>query len=476
MIHMQSMKSKIRKPVLILIIVFPFITLLLFNIAIHVYVNTNAKNELQAASKTMETFVKKELAGNLPSFDDSDTNNTFIKVYKTLHPAKLESNTEMLLYSKRQKLLYPRGQTTGFVTQPLIDEITKQLSSYQDKKVYTIHLGMSNYFLLSYQLPNTVGERPTVVFVTQTNEINALIFIINLILISVMLLGTILASVIVNKLSIRIAQPLTQLCTLTKNIGKGEFLFPTQLSNESDTIELNLLYESIREMSVKLDAYDKSQKTFLQNASHELKTPLMSIQGYAEGIANGIIPDVKHGAEIINSESKRLNTLVEELLTLSRIESQTYVRELIPTNLCDVLKEYTQRMGGYAAKLEKQLTLTLPDKPIVILADDTLLSQAVMNITFNCLRYAKTTTNITLMEFGENAVIRVSDNGDGIPFSDLPHIFERFYKGRGGNFGLGLAIAKSSVEFMSGTVQAYNCEEGAVFEITLPQPNKPLMV
>lgn len=99
-----------------------------------------------------------------------------------------------------------------------------------------------------------------------------------------------------------------------------------------------------------------------------------------------------------------------------------------------------------------------------------------MNITFNCLRYAKTAANITLMEFNENAGIRVSDNGDGIPFSDLPHIFERFYKGRGGNFGLGLAIAKSSVEFMSGTVQAYNCEEGAVFEITLPQPNKPLMV
>jgi two-component system, OmpR family, sensor histidine kinase CssS len=466
--HMQSMKSKIRKPVLTLIIVFPLITLLLFNIAIRVYVNTNAKNELQTASKTMETFVKKELSGNLPSFDDGSMNNTFIKLYKTLHPAKLASNTEMLLYNKRQKLLYPRGQTTGFMTQPLIDEVTKQLSSYQDKKVYSIRIGRSKYFLLSYRLPNTAGERPIVVFVVQTDEINALIFIINLILISVLLLGTILASVIINKLSVRIAQPVTKLCTLTKNIGKGEFLFPAHLSNEGDTIELNLLYQSIREMSARLDAYDKSQKTFLQNASHELKTPLMSIQGYAEGIANGIIPDVKHGAEIINSESKRLNTLVEELLTLSRIESQTYVRELIVTNLCDVLKEYTQRMGGYAAKLEKQLILTLPDNPITILADDTLLSQTVMNITFNCLRYAKTAAHIALLEDEKNAVIRITDDGNGISPADLPHIFDRFYKGNNGNFGLGLAIAKSAVEFMSGIIQADNDQNGAVFEITLP--------
>jgi signal transduction histidine kinase len=228
-----------------------------------------------------------------------------------------------------------------------------------------------------------------------------------------------------------------------------------------------MLYLSLSDMSAKINGYDKAQKTFLQNASHELKTPLMSIQGYAEGISGGILPDVKHAADIIGGESKRLNTLVEELLTLSRIESQTYAKELVLCNLADMLKEYAQRLGGFAAKMNRTLTLDLPKEPVMVYADDVLLSQAVMNITSNCLRYAKTQARIALIRRGEFAAVRITDDGSGIAPEDLPHIFERFYKGKGGNFGLGLAIAKSAVEFMGGTVSAYNSDNGAVFEVRL---------
>jgi signal transduction histidine kinase len=76
---------------------------------------------------------------------------------------------------------------------------------------------------------------------------------------------------------------------------------------------------------------------------------------------------------------------------------------------------------------------------------------------------------VQLTGTGENAVIRIADDGEGIAEADLPHIFERFYKGKGGSFGLGLAIAKSAVEFMGGTIAARNGEEGAAFEITLPK-------
>jgi signal transduction histidine kinase len=142
-------------------------------------------------------------------------------------------------------------------------------------------------------------------------------------------------------------------------------------------------------------------------------------------------------------------------------------------NLGDVLKEYGQRLGGLAAKLQKQLTLALPDAPVRVLADDTLLSQAVMNITSNCLRYAGHEANITLLQREGNAVIRISDDGDGVPEADLPHIFDRFYKGKGGNFGLGLAIAKSATEFMGGRVTAHNGAKGAVFELIFPESNQP---
>ncbi len=465
---MKSMRSKIRTPFLLLIVVFPLVTLLLFNVVVRVYMDRNTKSELKTVAGSIGTSFRKEVTGSLKNNTNSILDEAFAKTYKALRNTKLASSTEMLLFDRRQELLYPKSGEEGFLTEKVTSQVRSKLQKMQDGKIYTLRDGQEKYFLLPYSLTNLPGERPTIVFVSQTSGTNALLRAINLILFCVMLLGVALAALVASRLSARIARPVVELSRLTKNIGQGEFTLPEQAFRPNDITELNLLYQSIGEMSARLAAYDKSQKTFLQNASHELKTPLMSIQGYAEGIANGVMPDVKHAAEIIGGESKRLNTLVEELLTLSRIESQTYAKELISMNLSDVLKEYAQRLGGFASKLNRKLQLSLPDVPVNILADDALLSQAVMNIVSNCLRYAKTAARITLKEEQGFAVIQVTDDGGGISPTDLPHIFERFYKGKGGNFGLGLAIAKSAVEFMGGTVQAYNSENGAVFEIAIP--------
>ncbi len=190
-------------------------------------------------------------------------------------------------------------------------------------------------------------------------------------------------------------------------------------------------------MSKRLTDLDKAQKLFLQNASHEIRTPLMSIQGYAEGISKGIFSDTTKTADIICEESKRLNQLVDELLTLSRIENNTDESEFYVLNLSDVMKEVVQKIEGYALREQKKINVMLPPDVIMIKANDALLSQAMINII---------------------------SNGDGIPVQDLPHIFDRFYKGKNGNFGLGLAIVKSAILSLKGSIRAYN-ENGAVFEI-----------
>ena len=190
-------------------------------------------------------------------------------------------------------------------------------------------------------------------------------------------------------------------------------------------------------MSKRLTDLDKAQKLFLQNASHEIRTPLMSIQGYAEGISKGIFSDTTKTADIICEESKRLNQLVDELLTLSRIENNTDESEFYVLNLSDVMKEVVQKIEGYALRVLKKINVMLPPDVIMIKANDALLSQAMINII---------------------------SNGDGIPVQDLPHIFDRFYKGKNGNFGLGLAIVKSAILSLKGSIRAYN-ENGAVFEI-----------
>ncbi|MHB8072350.1 sensor histidine kinase [Desulfosporosinus fructosivorans] len=463
---MKPIKNAIVTPFVIMITVFPLITLLLFNLSVNYYLDRNARTELHGVVKTMEGVVKKEL----PDIRNTAAANLaapFANLYRALRSSQLAANTEMLFYSRNLELFSPLRDayiSGSFINNQLMKRLSGKLPSMEDNQVYTIRIGKDKYFVLSY--PVTNAGSPAVVFVSHADKEIALVRFINLILISIMLIGVLLAVWLAHHLSIRITRPVGELCRLTRDIGSGDFSAPLQTSN-NDILELHMLKQSIGEMSAKLEAYDKSQKAFLQNASHELKTPLMSIQGYAEGVINGVLPDVKHASQIIHSESKRLGKLVEELLTLSRIESQTYSKELTQVDLGNILKEYVQRLGGLAAKHQRELLLVLPNKPVYVLADDTLLSQAVINIVSNCLRYAKSTVSITLLEDGNSAVIRLADDGDGIPEADLSHIFERFYKGKGGNFGLGLAIAKSAVEFMGGSIRADNGQTGALFEITL---------
>jgi signal transduction histidine kinase len=260
-----------------------------------------------------------------------------------------------------------------------------------------------------------------------------------------------------------ISRPITRLSEYAKRIGRGEFL---SLTEDESSVELHELTANMNEMSDRLKNYDQTQKNFLQNASHELRTPLMSIQGYAEGIAGGVFSDTSKTALIICEESRRLNTLVDELLTLSRIENKSYQVDLADQNLSDMIKEYVQKINGYAMKEGKALHLHIESNDIHAKFDDSLLAQAVINIASNCIKYANSEVNITLYSQEHTAVIKIADDGNGIAESDLPHIFERFYKGKKGNFGLGLSIALSAVEFMGGTMKAYN-NGGAVFEVRL---------
>ena len=209
------------------------------------------------------------------------------------------------------------------------------------------------------------------------------------------------------------------------------------------------------------------QQTFFQNASHELKTPLMAIQGYAEGIQAGIM-DTGSAAEVILEESDRMTELVEELLDISKIDmgrqqltlSETDIRELLYDSIRAV--EPIVVSGGIAIVPE------FPEEPIMVKCDDTQMRRAVTNILTNGLRYARSELRLTCRADRRQVTIRIQDDGDGIAEADLPHIFDRFYMGKSGKSGIGLALTKEIIHLHRGAIRAYNGETGAVFEITLP--------
>ena len=211
----------------------------------------------------------------------------------------------------------------------------------------------------------------------------------------------------------------------------------------------------------------EQQQTFFQNASHELKTPLMAIQGYAEGIQAGVM-DTGSAAEVILVESDRMTELVDELLDISKIDMGRQPLALSEMDVRELLYDSIRAVEPTAAASGITIAPDFPEEPIMVKCDDTQMRRAVTNILTNGLRYARSELCLTCRTDKRHVTIRIQDDGDGIAEGDLPHIFERFYMGESGKSGIGLALTKEIIHVHKGTIHAYNGDSGAVFEITLP--------
>ena len=209
------------------------------------------------------------------------------------------------------------------------------------------------------------------------------------------------------------------------------------------------------------------QQTFFQNASHELKTPLMAIQGYAEGIQAGVM-DTGSAAEVILAESDRMTGLVDELLDISKIDMGRQPLTLSEMDVRELLYDSIRAVEPAAAAGGITIAPDFPEEPVMVKCDDTQMRRAVTNILTNGLRYARSQLCLTCRADKRNVIIRIQDDGDGIAEEDLPHIFDRFYMGKSGKSGIGLALTREIIHLHKGTIRARNVDTGAVFEITLP--------
>ena len=209
------------------------------------------------------------------------------------------------------------------------------------------------------------------------------------------------------------------------------------------------------------------QQTFFQNASHELKTPLMAIQGYAEGIQAGVM-DAGGAAEVILSESDRMTELVDELLDISKIDMGRQQLTLSEMDIRELLYDSIRAVEPTAAAGGITITPDFPETPVMVSCDDTRLRRAVTNILSNGVRYARSELRLTCRADKRYVTIRIQDDGDGIAEEDLPHIFDRFYMGKSGKSGIGLALTREIIHLHKGTIRARNGDTGAVFEISIP--------
>ena len=210
----------------------------------------------------------------------------------------------------------------------------------------------------------------------------------------------------------------------------------------------------------------ESQKWFFQNVSHELKTPMMAVQGCAEGIHTGVLEPVE-ASGVILEETEQMSELVEELLALSRLESGQANAEFHLTDVRELLYDCLRSTEQLAEQKNLHISLRFDETPVTVNCDEIQLRRAFTNIITNALRYAKEEIQIECKADRGKAVVRVRDDGEGIATELLPHIFDRFFSTRKGGAGIGLSLAKEIVSLHKGTIHAAN-DGGAVFEISLP--------
>ena len=210
-----------------------------------------------------------------------------------------------------------------------------------------------------------------------------------------------------------------------------------------------------------------TQRRFFQNSSHELRTPLMSIQGYAEAIETGVV-DPKSSAEIILQESDRMSKLVDEILAISKIDAHQMVLDLAVTDVSEILYDCLRALEPIMKRQNTKLSLRFTEAPVYVNCDEEKLSRAFTNVLSNALRHCRGTVAVTCKTRGKTCIVRIADNGKGISEEDLPHVFDRFYSGRDGNTGIGLALTNEIIRLHQGTISAQNIKSGALFEIKLP--------
>jgi two-component system phosphate regulon sensor histidine kinase PhoR len=225
---------------------------------------------------------------------------------------------------------------------------------------------------------------------------------------------------------------------------------------------------------------DRVRRDFVANVSHELRTPLTAIRGYVEALLDDPpAPDEsRRFLEIIARHTSRMERLVKDLLRLARLDAGQETPELVECDLGSVLQGVLHDLAGPIAQRRSRVDVAIRPEARTIVSDPAKLHDVLRNLVENAVNYAPE-DGLVIIEAAREAsavVLRVIDNGPGIPEADLSRVFERFYrvdKSRArapGGTGIGLAIVKHLVELLGGTVSAgTRTEGGAVFTVRLPQ-------
>ncbi|MGW3962046.1 sensor histidine kinase [Amycolatopsis sp. NPDC005003] len=373
------------------------------------------------------------------------------------------------------------------------DQTLTLLGMPSDGKPRSVDLGgnLGEYRVVSTTAPR--GEKTVIGL--PLKDVNETLWQLGFILGGVALAGIVVAGAVGAATIRRTMQPLDRLAATATRVSelpldRGEVALSERVP-EADTdpntevgkvgSALNRMLQHVANALSARHASENRVRQFVADASHELRTPLAAIRGYAELTRRGgeqVPPDVAFAMSRVESESRRMTTLVEDLLLLARLDSG---RPVVPewVDLCRLVADAVA--DAHVAGPDHKWLMDVPGEPIGVLGDAGQLHQVVINVLANARTHTPPGTTVTTALSTSDGIVRlrVADDGPGIPPEILPDIFERFARGdnsrsrAAGSTGLGLAIVAAVVAAHGGRVGVQSRPGRTEFEITFPEAPAP---
>jgi signal transduction histidine kinase len=283
------------------------------------------------------------------------------------------------------------------------------------------------------------------------------------------------AGVILWFISRRLTLPLREMNKIAMKLAKGDFSQRVKIRSKD---EIGQLGETFNTMAEDLDSLEQMRKDFLANVSHDLRSPLTSINGFLTALLDGTIPDSRKGHyyKLMKDETDRLIKLVNDLLHVNQLEAGKIVIQPADYNLSEQLRITAAKMEPQLSKKQIELELIGTEVDIMVNADQNRMEQVFINLLQNAVNFSTTGSKVLIKLKKENDRVKISikDHGIGMDEEELNHIWDRFYKAdsarsRKSGTGLGLSIVKSILELHGVSIKAESKRgAGTVFSFKLP--------
>ena len=470
----KSIQTRLFSAVFLVIFMMTFGVGITFFLSSRWYVQYTARKETEHLIRMVQS--ESDRLSTDPAYTSSDSKENTRESSKALLRSVRRQlrdqpyNGIFLIFNSKQKLVFPQSSNDQniYPISALEEQCRRMIQSGEliSGKTSRILLSEDFWYISMYVFPSSTPVRAKYfVSVVQIPDSSVFWNYTWKLYLAILLASVFLSSFLVWGIARTISVPIQHLCLQIQRIN-GET--DAQIQDSYSLNELEALKRSYNQMEEMIRRSEEEKRQFFQNASHDLKTPLASITGYSQGIVSNVIKDHQKAASIILSESLRMTDLVESILSLSKMDSHTF--DLHPTDL--EVMEFLDECVDIMSTIRRDCVIHLEaERPLMIRTDPELLKRVIQNILSNCLRYAEHEILIRMSTDGNSLILLIQDDGPGFLEKDLPHIFERFYKGNGGKNGIGLSIVWTGIHYLGGSITAGNRtvpEHGAYYQLLLP--------